>query len=259
MPDVPVCIQDLLSRMLTVSVTERITMEEIKKHPAFRFGLPDGYVVPTPFRFSPFKDPIDPSNVDPKIKQIIWNIGYINDEEINEEFTSFCHTTSKVFYLMLNKNASYNLIQWKESDQVDTCEFFTPIMNNHKIGAKSIQNELFDKIESSKIRFLIQKPLVNVRFEQAIECETIQLQYLMKELQDFLTKNNFKWLHQSDMELLSKSLNSDLFVLFTCSFQSMKTIILKLSLIQGNEDEFAALKQKVQDCISFLLQHPISK
>ena len=64
MPDLPEDVQDLITRMLAVSTDDRVTIEGIKSHPAFRIGLPDEYKLPKPLPVPPLDSPIDPSTLD---------------------------------------------------------------------------------------------------------------------------------------------------------------------------------------------------
>jgi BR serine/threonine kinase len=41
-------VQDLLYKILVMDPTKRISIDGIKRHSAFIFGLPDGYVLPEP-------------------------------------------------------------------------------------------------------------------------------------------------------------------------------------------------------------------
>lgn len=209
--------------------------------------------MPSQLQFKLFTDGIDPSIVDPEIRQIIKNLGYNNDDEINVELSSPGYTPSKkVFYLMLNKRAAYKLLQWDESGQSKNAELFFPLMVNDAPVTESLKNELLDGFESPPIHYLIQMPIVHFEYENPFDRIAIELQRLMKGLQSFLTENCFKWFHQSDMELISKSFNSNLLVLISCSFQTKEAIILKISLIQGSQDEIVQLTKQIRNCISFL-------
>ena len=69
--------------MLTVDVSQRITLDQIKEHPGFRILMPEEYILPTPFPAVNVPDPIDPASLSPEIIQILNHIGF-EDEEINE-------------------------------------------------------------------------------------------------------------------------------------------------------------------------------
>ena len=285
MPDFPDYIQDLISRMLTVPTDERITMEGIKNHPAFRIGLPDNYIVPTPLPIPLLNEPIDPSTIDPKIIGILKNIGYGSDEEINAEFTSPTHTNAKVFYMMFKKSIAYDSLQWPGADsdpdnQIDNyvapddAFFMSP--RQIPMGGQTRANDPFHRriqapdVSSPEVRSLIQRPEwfsmdsnaeveqiggEDENVEQEFEGIPIQLEYLMQGLQIFLTQNDLKWFHQSDMELIAKSFELNMLVTFTCTYQSMEMLKLTLALKRGNKDQFTKLIEEVHDCISSMIQN----
>jgi len=113
MPSLPYDIQDLISRMLTVSVADRITMDQIKAHKAFHLGLPDGYQLPKPLPLPYNIDPIDLNKVDTTLLNILHSIGYQNDQQIKDELTAPGQTMAKVFCLMYNRLVTLQ-IPWPE-------------------------------------------------------------------------------------------------------------------------------------------------
>ena len=93
--------KDLISQLLTLDPSKRITITQIKQHPFFRMNLPEDYVTPTPIPFPNFIEPIDPNTVSPEIIDILRKIGYSDDEELAMDFASPTHSSAKVFYHML--------------------------------------------------------------------------------------------------------------------------------------------------------------
>lgn len=260
MPELPDSIQDLISRMLTVSVEKRITIREIQNHPAFRIGLPDNYIIPKQLQIRHFRCSIDPSTVGCEFFVILKNLGYNDDEEIKQELIKPSFTAAKAYYLMFDKRFAYKSIEWTNSDSDDQREIFNkdPQINcclNDQIERKFDRN--FVVIRPNW--FVVVSHDLNNNEERNLEHEfkdiQIKLEYLMKEMQLFLTKNDFKWFHKSDIELIVKSSKSDMCVILTCSYQSIAVIKLNLMLIQGTEERFNEFIREINTCISSLNQN----
>lgn len=260
MPELPDSIQDLISRMLTVSVEKRITIREIQNHPAFRIGLPDNYIMPKQLQIRHFKCSIDPSTVDCEFFVILKNLGYNDDEEIKQELIKPNFTAAKAYYLMFDKSFAYKSIEWTNSDSDDQKEIYNkdPQINcclNDQIERKFDRN--FVVIRPNW--FVVVSHDLNNNEERNLEHEfediQIKLEYLMKEMQLFLAKNDFKWFHKSDIELIVKSSKSDMCVVLTCIYQSIAVIKLNLMLIQGTEEQFNELIREINTCISSLNQN----
>ena len=144
------------------------------------------------------------------------------------------------------------------------------------MGGQTRANDPFHRriqapdVSSPEVRSLIQRPEwfsidsnaeveqtggEDENVEQEFEGIPIQLEYLMQGLQIFLTQNDLKWFHQSDMELIAKSFELNMLVTFTCTYQSMEMLKLTLSLKRGNKDQFTKLIEEVHDCISSMIQN----
>ena len=115
MPNLPLEIQDLISRLLTVDPNDRITISGIKSHPAFHYGLPTLYKVPTPLPLPFIDGPIDIESVDPTLYQILQSIGYKSESDIKLELTKPGQQMAKVFYSMFIRLVSLHSLPWADS------------------------------------------------------------------------------------------------------------------------------------------------
>ena len=112
MPDFDKPLQDLVSRMLTVDPSQRITIAQIKQHPAFKMYSPDNYVFPKPIPLPFLPDPIDLSTVDPNVYKILTQLGYSSEDEVKSELSAPTHNMAKVFYSMLMNQVSLRSLPW---------------------------------------------------------------------------------------------------------------------------------------------------
>ena len=111
-------LKDLICKMLKVDPSERLTIEQIKQHPAFRIGLKENCLIPNPISKFIFNEPI--LNYNMNAVKAVKNIGYESEQQVIDEITSKNTTSSKVFYKMLCGELYDNLdsLPWK--DNADT-------------------------------------------------------------------------------------------------------------------------------------------
>ncbi|KAH0787069.1 CAMK family protein kinase [Histomonas meleagridis] len=112
MPDLAPDLKDLLIKILTVNPKNRITIDGIKRHPAFRIGLPQEYIVPSPFAVPKLEKPIEMSTLSPAIIEFLHNIGYNDDEELRKDLESTESNMTKSFCVLLTHRASPGYLPW---------------------------------------------------------------------------------------------------------------------------------------------------
>jgi BR serine/threonine kinase len=106
-------IVDLISKILQVDVNQRMTIDDIKNHPAFRSGLPEIYILPTPIRLTEWTEPVEfDSVICESFVTMLLSIGYHSLEEIQSELNSTIHTPAKTFYRMWTRSMSVETLPW---------------------------------------------------------------------------------------------------------------------------------------------------
>ena len=105
----------LISRLLTVEPSKRITIPEIKEMPIFRINLPDDYITPSPIPLPNLSNPIDLTNASTEVIDVLKKIGYDDDKELEADLLSEEHSMAKVFYYMLTSRIYDNQIDWSLS------------------------------------------------------------------------------------------------------------------------------------------------
>jgi serine/threonine protein kinase len=93
--------KDLVEKMIVVSPAKRIRMQEIKEHPAFRFGLVDGYRVPEPLPQD--GGSVHAESVPNEFREMLRWIGYDLDSSITEAPGSSQMTNAKMLYHLFVK------------------------------------------------------------------------------------------------------------------------------------------------------------
>ncbi|KAK8882704.1 Serine/threonine-protein kinase brsk1 [Tritrichomonas musculus] len=113
MPEFPDDIKDLISRMLTVDPNKRISLAQIKEHPAFRQGIPQFYTFPSPLPLPSIKPPIDIAQLDEETINVLRQLGFDEDDsELSKELKSNEHSMAKVFVYMLTNRQKLDNLPW---------------------------------------------------------------------------------------------------------------------------------------------------
>ena len=112
MPNVSSDFQDLIAKMLTKDPKQRITISDIKKHPAFNIGLPKIYTQPTPFPLPSLSEPVDITYLNEELKDILMKIGYDTEQELINDLSCSSQTMAKVFYSMLTTRMMLDQLNW---------------------------------------------------------------------------------------------------------------------------------------------------
>lgn len=114
MPEFPPDIVNLIQNLLVVDPNGRLTIEQIKEHPAFRRNLDPLYILPTPIPDVTALHQVDLSSISPEIKKILIQMGFHDEEELNNQLKSNDSTIAKSFVAMLTAQLDLDLLPWDE-------------------------------------------------------------------------------------------------------------------------------------------------
>lgn len=114
MPEFPSDIINLIQNLLVVDPNGRLTIEQIKEHPAFRRNLDPLYVLPTPIPDVTTLHQVDLSSIPIEIKKVLVQMGFTDEEELNNQLKSPDATMAKSFVAMLTAQLDLDLLPWDE-------------------------------------------------------------------------------------------------------------------------------------------------
>lgn len=114
MPQFPADIQDLIRRLIVVDPNQRLTIEQIKSHPCFRRDLEDSYLLPYPIPDIADEGSLDPKSLSPSILKVLTQIGFSEEEELNEQLRATGNTMAKVFVSMITAKLDLERLPWDE-------------------------------------------------------------------------------------------------------------------------------------------------
>ena len=216
MPDLPDEIKDLIQRMLTVDPAKRITLAEIKQHPAFRIGLAPLYVCPTPQPIPDELPPVDRKKLPEIALDVLHQLGF-SDEELDKELPTNAHTVAKEFCYMMEGKVSFDQLQWTsvthEGPEIIPLMMppeGIPILStpSRSVSRDSLQGSIsyYSVVERSILGFDI--PTLPECDKKTIETEA-QTEVVMNAVQQYLNECNFNWVYPDDFTIFTRGLGLD--------------------------------------------------
>lgn len=274
MPDTfPAVIQDLIARMLCVDPKNRITIDEIKEHPAFRMGLPEEYIVPKPISSGLLIEPVELSTIDATIVPVLQHIGYETEDEVIQELVCEGHTMGKVFYSMYKRSLTPEALPWPSdgftSDESIPAEVFAMSPHMQMMGMKvdafgkarmpmDISSpDMYSSLARRASWFAIM-PEEEVYEEEpeVIQNIPVPVESVMTVIQQFIMEQNFEYFHPNALEIIAKRPETSLYVVFQAIYEGMDSICLsmKKASSQGDVAEFQQVTNEVVGLIDQLIQ-----
>jgi BR serine/threonine kinase len=269
MPDFDKPLQDLVSKMLTVDPSQRITIEQIKQHPAFRMFSPEEYIFPTPIPLPYIPNPIDITNIKKEVYTILVQLGYSSEDDVKSELTASNHTMAKVFYSMLMNQMSLKSLPWDQlAGQSDTPEHAVasdkfivspqasfggtviPMVDPFKRMPKVQPVESFCQYslaertigwDDSDIGALDEDHPAE---EQDFTLD-IKIEEFMTIAQKVMTNFGYVYFHPDDVQLVAKKSEPETYIMFNALCYSDSQIDVNMSRTMGTPSEFASIIEAI--------------
>lgn len=227
-------IQDLISKILVVDPSKRITIEEIKKHPAFHINLPPNYILPTPLPLPTIKDSIDPSEIQPQLLKVMKQIGYKDDQDLANDLKETGQTMAKVFHYMLTRQTDMASLPWETDSHYNhhlRHQPSQPISESQSSQDNSMNSEV-KELQESNDEVIDRRPsapsfgsvyslahktdwaigdTITISYEQEESIHSIHANVatVMVTIEVLLDELNHEWFHPDDWTIISRSLNRD--------------------------------------------------
>ena len=264
MPDFHPDIKDLIQRMMTVDPAQRITMEEIKSHPAFRFCLPPAYIVPTPIPSPGFSNPIDPMTISEDIRISLSRIG-ITDDEIRDSALSNESNPVKIFIILLSRHIQPNELPWEKAitsmdksfiQNNDIQDFGNSFVNQLNLGERT--NRIPDTNLSSPEGFSL--AFSPQWFQMAAEKDTydfdekfgpiaIPLPFLMTGLEIIVIDVGYIYFHPNDLRIIAKHKEGNTYLIIDAVFNSQDSICVRLQMKNVTQEDSEVIPRAILDFI----------
>jgi serine/threonine protein kinase len=246
--------RDLISRIIVRDVEKRITMKDLKAHPLFRLGLPDGYLVPRPLPILPIVDPIDPGEIDTAVLASLRAVGYATDEELMSELTASGSTRAKLLYQLFRGRNAIESIPWAGNESgIDGPLMMSPeiLREDDGFGRTLMQSPDFRSVGHRAEWGSIDLPSIPAEVQQRYSDIGVPIPLLVAGLQRELTAAKFDWFHPSDIEMVAKHEDRRLFVRFLAGYQGSEfdfpqMLTLTVVCMVGDHDAFDEFRAELR-------------
>ena len=229
-------------RLLVIDPSLRITINDIKQHPAFRIGVPDEYVLPSPLPFLCLEDPVDVSSeVDSYLTALV-QVGFKDKPELVTALSSQGTNMAKVFFTMLSQPLDPSKIAWQGTRNDDSEH---PFLNSLDLDGPNSDPYVSD-IDSPHERRSSQGSTVTIlKQEQHIRNIKLSMMSLMTMLQTFLTSHEDLWYHPDDRTLIVKDTTACVYMILNGDYSSPDTLTLIVQMYTGTNDQFESFFQEL--------------
>lgn len=259
MPDLEFVLQDLISKILNVDPAKRLTLDEVKEHPAFRIGLPDNYIIPTPLPVPLIEEPMEIYDIDPRVISILTQIGYDDMDELIQDLESHEHKMVKSFCRLLSKKTSIEELPWpsivnsEKKDQIVPDDLFkmppqTPMigtnftvsdpfkrLNKHKgkrissIGINSNAVRADWDVEDSELAFNVIQAFLGI---------VLTPEKLMIEIQNYCKDSGYEWFFPNEYCLMCHNPDVSTFIVAEIQRECEYSIKLTVYLVNGSTNAY---------------------
>ena len=240
MPEFPPIFKDLISKMLQIDPANRITIKQIKEHPAFRFGLPDEYIFPVPLPIPYLPEPV---NVNDNLTlTLLQQIAYTDKQELYNDLTKNGPSMAKVFCNMLTKNISVEDLPWhKDEDVVYMDEgSFLIAPDSFSIQQSFYQSPCVQSLDgfsltkpvgwanvsTSEYKYDVAQPFIGIN---------LPLEYVLTKIQKMLKAENFEFFHPDDMNIISKRAADMMYLAIKVKRESIDSLQMDLYFKQATQ------------------------
>jgi BR serine/threonine kinase len=257
--------QDLIARMLVLETDRRITIEEIKRHPVFRVGLPDSYILPVPLPIPVLDEPMD-VDLEPQFFQVLQHVGYGSVEEAREELLATGHTPAKMFLMMWRRYIALETLPWDTEDRTGGGGLqLLQAMQSPQVFGSAPQFTEFGRrrpiplgIQSptqsraSVVRQVdwgtVAAPSTMLGAPQLLTGIGMHVAELICLLQATFTEYNMPWFHQSDVEMIVRDPQTGFIATIEVTIEQ-RDLTMSLTQRQGDDDMFQKFIQLIEERI----------
>lgn len=247
-------LKDMIQRMITVDVSQRITLDQIKKHRAFLMKLPRYYVLPTPIHPSSISAPIDPSTLNDQIFETLKRIG-ISKEEALQEITSETTNQVKMFIDLIQQKTHLDDLPWEtaSNEVADNGENVENFLDGEvAIGDLPRQDpvgSLSDFPQSLAVRptWFPSTPVMEYQTIDVFGPSMQPLCQIIAEIQILFSQASLPFFHPNDMVLIAKY-DEETFIRVEADYNESKLLVTVKTIGQN-----AALSQLITNKIAEIM------
>lgn len=240
---------DLVNGMLKLKPEERFTIEQIKRHPCFRRGLEQTYILPTPIPAHHFCSSSNDYS-DYEINELM-KLGYNNREELIEDITSEKPNITKIVHQMLRrKNLPYEDVDWSNAALTPPDSAFMLQFSDVLEPMSAPSPESFNSLSVRSMANATQpewaihsesSPPSEIKHD--IRCKNTSLEEVMAKVQNCISYAKLRWFYPDEFWIYCKHDDTNTLIDIRATVMPKRTIILYITLLDGSEqflDEFVS-------------------
>jgi BR serine/threonine kinase len=202
----PAEVRELIPRILCVIPAKRLSIEQIKAHPAFRIGLPEDYELSHPLPIPPCRHAF--AEIPEFLVNELRAIGY-DDRELCAQLSSSDSTEAKIF---CDRLMSHPLLHWGDTG-----------------GSVSSDSSSDGGLSDSEGE---SEGIAQVIADVKHGCP-----FVMNALQKLSTNARFDWCHPNEVELICRRRTDGLAVVMSVREEVVGATV-KVRLIEGDVQKF---------------------
>ncbi|OHS99306.1 putative CAMK family protein kinase [Tritrichomonas foetus] len=269
-------IQDLIKKILTADPSKRITIKQIKQHPAIRIGLPYTYYLPAPFPIPTLTNPIVISSQNDSTLDSLQQIGFVDRSNLLTLLQSDTPNMAKVFYLMLTQPFDLETLPWGKPmmsrsypNLIFEHPFVFPVDYDSNYTdpfdlSSSQQSSPYNSPLNASVYNMDQSdwvpnpPQIIYEQEQNIRNISLSMPLLMLTLQKFFTEKEYDWFHPNDRTIVTKQISMSLPFYITLlgiyDEKDITKITLCVKMTKGTADDFYMFFEMTRSLLSSYIE-----
>lgn len=258
MPEFPPEIKDLIQRMLTVDPKKRITLSEIKQHPAFRIGLPHLYTCPTPQPIPSDLPAVDPSKLPEQAVLVLHQLGF-DDETLEAELQTPEHTDAKEFCYLMEGKISFDSLKWDSISSEEDKPLMMPGEYETEVQTSPTRSLSRDSLQGSQSCYsVVERSILgfDVPSIQGIDKKTYETkaetEIVMNAIQEHLTGLHYSWVFPDDFKVFTRGSGNDIVITIRPIEDSLQNI--DVLLFNGSTDTFDEFCEAFASMIESIVQ-----
>lgn len=255
MPNVSDACKDLLSKMLNYDPLQRIAINMIKEHPAFRVGLNVNYVIPNPLPLNSISSPVSVENIPKEIMDILISVGYHDNNELSQDLTTPVFSMAKVFYRLLTSRLSYEELPWDSCNDAYSTES-NEMFSEPFVGSEDLAHTLSSFRELGSLPTPQEWNVPGNQPQQ--ECYSLPIitdqndlyQFLL-EIQRILSALKLKWFYPDTYKFVVKAEEQNTYFVLQVNVTSEgKDFSCTAFLADGSQEYFSTVVSTINGILS---------
>lgn len=261
-------VKDLISRLLELDCDVRLSIDQVKAHPAFHILLPDSYSIPCVLPPVSLYGAVQLPPSDSQILVVLRGIGYQTEQEILSELASPDPTPAKTFYWMWKSQLSFEALPWDAArEPLDAGQGERPLIVSPHQPLLAMQSPQLDQYgRAMKVQAQSPGSVAQSLAERAtwlgdtrqVQSEdesgqgaewsvvAVPLEWVLATLQHAFDADGIQWFHHTDLDMIIKNPELETYISLHADRIETEQSDFQMTLLRGDGGWFQAFVSEVQ-------------